>query len=87
MIPIQLETGKTVFKTFEEWIDMTPEKYQDMIANDEGIELNNPFDGVLDRIKENRNSWDIPDLPNIDEVEVNEDLKDISDGKDKPGGK
>lgn len=62
MIPINLPNGKTVFKTLDEWLNMTDEQYQDMIARDEGFEIDNPFDSALDHIKDNT-IWDIPDVP------------------------
>lgn len=73
MLAVQLENGKTVFKTFQEWIDMTPEQYQEMIARDEGFEIDNPFDHTLDRIKDDT-VWDIPDT--IDET-VLQELQDL----------
>lgn len=77
MIAIQLETGKTVFKTFQEWLDMTPEQYQEMIARDEGFEIDNPFDHSLDRIKDDI-VWDIPDP--VDDT-ILQELKDLEDKK------
>lgn len=63
MIAIQLETGKTVFLTLDEWLDMTPEKYQDLIASNQGYDIDDPFDKILNRIKDNKLDYEIPNLP------------------------
>lgn len=65
MIAVELGNGRTVFLTLDEWLDMTHERYQELIANNEGYEIDNPFDKILSRIKDNpRDVLDI-DLPNL----------------------
>jgi hypothetical protein len=58
MIPISLPNGKVVFITFEESLD--EDFLQNLIAKDEGYEIDNPFDSQLDRI---RDSWEVTELP------------------------
>lgn len=63
MLAIQLPTGKTVFLTVDEWLNMTDESYQNLIADQKGFEIEDPFSKILDK------SLDIEDrdLPNIPE--------------------
>lgn len=71
MIAVNLSNGRTIFLKIEDWLDMTHEQYQDLIANDAGYDIDNPFDKLLDRVKDNeRSEWTIPDIP--DEVDPNE---------------
>ena len=39
----QLSTGKTIYITFEEWLNLTDEKEQEYIANNTGYTVNDPF--------------------------------------------
>jgi hypothetical protein len=72
MIPIQIE-GKTVFLTIDEWLNMTPEDYQNLVANNEGYEIDNPFDKILDKIKDHDN-WMVKDKePDIEDIKNVED--------------
>lgn len=80
MIPIQIN-GKTVFKTFDEWINMTDQDYQDLVAKDDGLEIDNPFDTCIDKIRDSNFQWNLPDLPKDEDWE---DSKKPDNGKDLP---
>jgi len=43
MMAYQLSTGKTIYITFEEWLNLTDEKEQEYIANNTGYTVNDPF--------------------------------------------
>lgn len=43
MVKYQLSTGKTVLLTMEQFLEMTDEKEQELIAADSGVEINDPF--------------------------------------------
>lgn len=49
MTPFQLPTGKTVF--VEDPLFLTDEDIQNLIADDLGVEINNPFSNITDTIK------------------------------------
>lgn len=77
MIPIQIN-GKTILLSFQEWISMTPEDYQDLVASDKGYEIDDPFDKsfskMMDRMDiEDDRVEDFPDLngvPDLTEEEI-----------------
>ena len=83
MIPYQRGNGKTVMLTFEQWLNLTDEKIQDLIADNEGYEIDNPFDKVIDRARDYEIYTDIPkDLtPDIPEELDIEDIKKIEGEK------
>lgn len=57
MIPIQIN-GRTIFLRLEEWLEMSDEDYQNLIANNEGYEIDNPFDKLIDKI--DSKEWNVP---------------------------
>lgn len=70
MIPIQLPTGKTIFLTFEEWLNMTDEALQNIIADDIGMNIDDPFDKKIDKVKSYKDildEFDIPEIPDKEE--------------------
>ena len=76
MIAIELGNGKTVMVKLEDWLNMTDEQFQDLIARNDGYDIDNPFDKVIDKIRET-SSWEdtapeeiLPKLPD----ELPEDL-------------
>lgn len=71
MVPFQLPTGKTVFLTFQEWENMTDLDLQDLMARDEGYDIENPFDKVLDRASSYKDNLD--SFP-VDSKEIPEEL-------------
>lgn len=73
MIPIELGNGKTVMVKFEDWISMTDEQFQDLIAKNEGYEIDNPFDKVIDRIR-NTEDWETKDIPEELAPKITEEL-------------
>jgi len=43
VVKYQLSTGKTVLLTMEQYLELTDEKEQELIAADSGVEINDPF--------------------------------------------
>lgn len=58
MIPFQLPTGKTIF--INDIFLLTDEDIQNFIADDIGIEINNPFSELKNEVS--LNEWDIPEI-------------------------
>lgn len=65
MIPYQLATGKTIYISFDQWMDLDDDKIQEYIAKNAGVEIFDPF--VDFYIPENRNIVSSP--LNIEDVE------------------
>ena len=68
MVAYQLPTGKTIFINSNDLLSMTDLDEQELIANDVGFFINNPFsnissDGTEENIEE-INREDIPELDN-----------------------
>jgi hypothetical protein len=57
MIPFQLPSGKTVFLTWEQWDTLTDEDVQDMMADDLGYYIEDPFNVQI----LNGRAFDVPD--------------------------
>lgn len=70
----QLPTGKTVILTDDEFFDLDDDKLQQLIAEDRGIFLENPFEDLnLREFKKFDNNDEIiilDDLPNIEEIPI-----------------
>jgi hypothetical protein len=56
MVPFQLPTGKTIL--IEDPFSLSDEDIQNLIADDLGVEINNPFSNMHDAIK----IFESPDL-------------------------
>jgi hypothetical protein len=69
MIQYQLPTGKTIYISFEEFIDMTDQKEQEYIANDIGYHVHDPFymSSIHEREKKDKV---IIDFINIEVIEL-----------------
>lgn len=88
MIPIELGNGKTIMLKLEDWLSMTDEGFQDLIAKNEGYEIDDPFDSIVDKIRDNSPDWKLktmideiaPELPN--EL-TSEEVRQIENGTKK----
>jgi hypothetical protein len=69
MIPYQLPTGKTVFIKAESLLFMTDLEEQELIANDVGCFINNPFyhSSIQDSFEEEINSISLEEIPEIED--------------------
>lgn len=74
----ELGNGKTVFLTFEEWLELDDEKIQELISKNSGIEIDDPF--VNFDLKEYRTPKKV-EAPHIDGIDdlTEEQLKSIED--------
>lgn len=83
MMNYQLPTGKTVCISFEDWLNLTDEKIQDMIAKDAGIEVDDPFSNFS--YKERKpNNYQLPPIEGVEPIdeEIIEEIKKQIDGND-----
>lgn len=71
MIPYQLPTGKTIYLSFEEFIDMTDQKEQEYIANDIGYHVHDPFYMSAIHHKDKKDKI-IPEFINIQVIDLDE---------------
>jgi hypothetical protein len=79
MIPYQSPTGKTIYITTEEFLNMTDEKEQEYIANDSGYEVSNPFyhssiDSGIEEVISDYLIIETIDLEDIEDININEDI-------------
>lgn len=65
MVPISLPSGKVVFISFEE--SLNDNFLQDLIAKDEGYDIDDPFDNLVERIKDPES---LPEILNVDKKEL-----------------
>lgn len=82
MVAVELGNGKTVMVKLEDWLNMTDEQFQDLIAKNDGYEIDDPFHKTVDKIREIK-SWDdaevLPDLlPKIPEELSEDEIKKIN---------
>lgn len=64
---IQLPSGKTVIMDTWKYLNMPDHGFQDLIANDEGIFINNPF------FESGREEIDpLEEIPDIGELQIEE---------------
>lgn len=80
MIPITLPNGKVAFVTLEESLD--DEFMKELATRDDGYEVENPFDGFLDRMRDPK-SWTVPEAEanELTDKDIEKIKKEI--GKDK----
>lgn len=82
MIPYQLNTGKTIFLTFEQWDNLTDEKLQEYISRDSGYFIEDPFKETDFKEFEPK-KYAIPNVDDyvepLDEDSINEIKKQIND--------
>ncbi len=83
MIPVEIN-GKTVMLPAEVWLTATDAEIQDIIAKNEGFEIDNPFDTVIDRIGSHRN-WeeDLPKTPPIPHELSPEEIQKLNEKDEK----
>lgn len=84
MVKYQLKTGKTIFITVDQWLDMTDEKEQEYMAKDAGYEINDPFSepNYREFISKGYNVPNIDEhIESLDEDSVNEIKKEIDDSE------
>lgn len=78
MIKYQLRTGKTVLLTTEQWLNLTDEDEQKLMANDVGMEINDPFQDFNHR-SQNSDEQDIDieleELPDEEIVRIQKEFK------------
>jgi hypothetical protein len=69
MIPYQLPTGKTVFIKAESLLFMTDLEEQELIANDVGCFINNPFyhSSIHDDMDEEIYEISLEEIPEIED--------------------
>lgn len=89
----QLQTGKTIMIDIVTFLEMKDSDFQDLVADDRGIEINNPFfnkssgrrktfqsesDSSGEDLLDARVDYleDIPDISDVEEVELDEDITD-----------
>lgn len=76
MIPYQLSTGKTIYISFEDWLNINDEKIQEYVARNHGIDINDPFADI--HFKENsQKPFDIPEIEEYIEPLNLDDIEDI----------
>ena len=76
MIRYQLPTGKTVLLTTEQWMDLSDEKIQELIASDAGIQIDDPFIG-FDGHEPKEETIEIPEIDDYIEQLPREEISKI----------
>lgn len=78
----ELGNGKTVNLTFEQWLDLDDNKIQQLIANDKGMILEDPFTNV-DYKEFSPKKYNIPEVEDhievLDENSLNKIKKEIDE--------
>lgn len=81
MIAYQIGNGKTIYLTFDQWLNLTDEKLSEYIAKDAGFEADNPFYDLTCSERKpsrgDRNSYDLPPVEGIEPIdeEIIEEIK------------
>lgn len=79
MIPISLPSGKVVFITLEQ--SLNDDFMRDIMARDDGYEIDNPFDPLVDRMRDPL-EWTLPDIPNeLSKNEIEKIKKEVGKNK------
>lgn len=85
----QLQTGKTIDIDPIKLINMSNEELQNYVADDRGVEINNPFykkgaartlvnkdEEIYDELSDTIIIEGIPDIDDIEEIDLNETIDD-----------
>ncbi len=77
MIKYQIgQTGKTVLITFEQWLNLTDEDIQEMVAANSGMSVDDPFsDFFMKEVTYESPDLSIEDIPDDIKKEIEDDLK------------
>lgn len=78
MMRYELGNGKTVFLTFEEWLELDDDKIQELISKNAGVDIDDPFTNFSPKEYRASKKLDVSHLDGIDEL-TPEQLKSIED--------